>query len=175
LAGFYRNYPVWEKNVNTAFSLSKKGQTVLLIDKLEASLIILKSGKEHLIIPVELGENWMTDKSKAGDKATPEGIYKIKVKKDRSRTLYHKALLLDYPNKDDQIRYNQMVHLGKISEKSGIGGLIEIHGEGGKGIHWTDGCIALENSLMDIVFSQSNVNTPVIIVGARQTMEEYLN
>jgi hypothetical protein len=46
LAEFYRDYPVWEKNVKTAYQLSKKGQTVFLVDKLNASLIILKSGKE---------------------------------------------------------------------------------------------------------------------------------
>jgi murein L,D-transpeptidase YafK len=175
LADFYRDYPVWEKNVKTAYQLSKKGQTVFLIDKLNSSLIILKSGKDYMTIPVEFGANWMGDKMMAGDKATPEGIYKVQVKKDRSRTIYHKALLLDYPNKEDQKRYSQLVRSGKISRNKGIGSLIEIHGEGGKGIHWTDGCIAMENKDMDIVFSQSSVNTPVIIVGARQTLEEYLN
>jgi lipoprotein-anchoring transpeptidase ErfK/SrfK len=175
LAEFYRDYPVWEKNVKTAYQLSKKGQTVFLVDKLNASLTILKSGKEYKTIPVEFGENWMGDKMMAGDKATPEGIYKVQVKKDRSRTIYYKALLIDYPNREDQKRYNHLVQTGKISKNKGIGNLIEIHGEGGKGIHWTDGCIAMDNKDMDLVFSQSSVNTPVIIVGARQTLEEYLN
>jgi murein L,D-transpeptidase YafK len=175
LAEYYRDYPVWEKNVKTAYQLSKRGQTVFLVDKLNASLTILKSGKEYKTLPVEFGMNWMGDKMMAGDKATPEGIYKVQVKKDRARTIYHKALLIDYPNGEDQKRYNHLVRSGKISKGTGIGNLIEIHGEGGKGIHWTDGCIALDNKDMDIVFSQSSVNTPVIIVGARQTIEEYLN
>jgi tetratricopeptide (TPR) repeat protein len=175
LAEFYHDYPIWEKNVKTAYQLSKKGQTVILIDKLDASLTILKSGKEYKTIPVEFGANWMGDKMMAGDKATPEGIYKVQVKKDRSRTIYYKALLLDYPNREDEKRYNHLVRSGKISKSTGIGNLIEIHGDGGKGIHWTDGCIALDNKEMDLVFSQSSVNTPVIIVGARQTLEEYLD
>lgn len=175
LAEFYRNYPEWEKNTRMAYRLSSKGQTVFLIDKLDASLTILKSGKEYKMFRVEFGDNWMADKTMSGDKATPEGIYKVQVKKGRSKTKYHKALLIDYPNKEDRSRYNKLVQSGKIPKNTGIGGLIEIHGEGGKGIHWTDGCIAMENSEMDFVFSQCNVNTPVIIVGARQTLEEYLN
>lgn len=175
LATFYRDYPEWEKNMRTAYQLSKKGQTVFLIDKLDASLVILKAGREYKTFPVEFGSNWMGDKTVSGDKATPEGIYKVQVKKDRSGTKYHKALLLDYPNGEDRKRYNQLVRTGKISKSTGIGGLIEIHGEGGRGIHWTDGCVALDNKEMDVVYSQSSINTPVVIVGARQTLEEYLN
>lgn len=175
LVEFYSNYNVWEKNLKTAYQLSKKGQTVLLVDKLDASLTVLKSGNEFRKFRVEFGNNWMADKTRAGDKATPEGIYRVQAKKERSKTIYHKALLLDYPNKEDQKRYNQLVSSGKISKNTGIGGLIEIHGEGGKGIHWTDGCVALDNKEMDFVFSQCSINTPVIIVGASVPLEEYLN
>lgn len=175
LAEFYRKYPEWEKNMQMAYRLSSKGQTVILIDKLDASLTILKAGKEYKMFRVEFGGNWMADKIMSGDKATPEGIYKVQVKKGRSNTKYHKALLIDYPNMEDRSRFNKLVQSGRIPKNNGIGGLIEIHGEGGKGINWTDGCIAIENDEMDIVFNQCNVNTPVIIVGARQTFEEYLN
>lgn len=175
LAAFYRNYPLWEKDLQFAYQLSNKGQTVFLIDKMDASLTILKSGKEFKTFPVEFGNNWMGDKLMAGDKATPEGIYKIQNLKGLNRTKYYKALLLDYPNIEDRKRFNQQVNSGKISKKAYIGGLIEIHGEGGKGIHWTDGCIALGNKEMDVVFSHSSLNTPVVIVGARQTLEDYLN
>lgn len=175
LVEFYKDFPVWKKNVQYALNISKKGQTVFLVDKMDASLIVLKGGREFKKLPVEFGGNWMGDKAMTGDKATPEGIYKVQVKKKGSKTKYHKALLLDYPNKEDQKRYNELVRSGKIPAGKGIGGLIEIHGDGGRGIHWTDGCIALENSDMDVVYNLSAVNTPVIIVGSRQTMEEYLN
>lgn len=175
LAAFYKDYPLWKKNVQYAQNLSKKGQTVFLVDKMDASLIILRGGKEFKIFPVEFGDNWMGDKSMTGDMATPEGIYKVQTKKNGSKTKYYKALLLDYPNKEDQKRYKELVRTGKMPAGKSIGGLIEIHGEGGKGIHWTDGCIALENSDMDIVYSLSAANTPVIIVGSRQKLDEYLN
>ncbi len=171
---FYKDYPVWEKNIKLAYNLSQKGQTVLLIDKMDASLTVLKGGKEHKTYLVEFGDNWMGDKSMTGDKATPEGIYKVQEKKYGSKTRYYKALLIDYPNKDDKRRYQALVRSGKIPANRGIGGLIEIHGGGGKGVHWTDGCIALDNKEMDQVYLASSVNTPVIIVGSQKPMEEYL-
>jgi len=43
--------------------------------------------------------------------------------------------------------------------------LIEIHGEGGKGANWTQGCIALKNEDMDELFDLAQIGTPVTIVG----------
>jgi L,D-peptidoglycan transpeptidase YkuD (ErfK/YbiS/YcfS/YnhG family) len=175
LTDFFKNYPVWEKNAKLAYKLSKNGQTVILVDKIQSTLILLKGGKEFKSFEAEFGISWMGDKLHAGDKATPEGVYKVIEKKSGSRTKYHKALLINYPNNEDQRRYDRMVKSGEISRKTGIGGLIEIHGDGGKGVNWTDGCVALENKEMDVVFSQSAMNTPVIIVGSRVPLEEYLN
>ncbi len=175
LVEFYSNYPTWEKNTKLAYNLSKKGQTVILVDKIQSTLIILKGGKEFKTFTAEFGKSWMGDKLYAGDKATPEGVYKILEKKSRSKTKYHKALLINYPNNEDQRRFDKMVKSGEIPRKTHIGGLIEIHGDGGKGIHWTDGCIALQNSEMDAVYNQTSVNTTVVIVGSRLPLEDYLN
>jgi len=175
LVEFYKDYPTWEKNTKLAYNLSKKGQTVILVDKIQSSLILLKGGKEVKTFSAEFGKSWMGDKLYAGDKATPEGVYKVVEKKSNGRTKYHKALLINYPNNEDQNRYNKMVKSGEISKKTHIGGLIEIHGDGGKGVHWTDGCVALENSEMDAVFKLASVNTTVIIVGSRLPLEDYLN
>ncbi len=175
LLEFYNNYPTWEKNIKLAYNLSKKGQTVILVDKIQSSLIILKNGKEVKTFSAEFGKSWMGDKLYAGDKATPEGVYKVVEKKSRAKTKYYKALLINYPNSEDQRRYDKMVRSGEISRKTHIGGLIEIHGDGGKGVHWTDGCVALENSEMDEVFNHASVNTTVVIVGSRLPLEDYLN
>ncbi len=175
LRDFYSGFPEWEKNYQLARALSKKGQPVILIDKMQSTCTLLKSGKEVKSFSAEFGPNWMGDKMRSGDRATPEGVYKITAKKNGSGTKYNKALLLDYPNKQDKVRFNQMRKSGKLAKNVSIGGLIEIHGGGDKGIHWTDGCIALANKDMDAVFTLCTVNTPVIIIGSRQTMEEYLS
>lgn len=175
LLDFYKDYPIWQKNTTLAYNLSKKGQTVILVDKIQSTIVILKGGKEFKTFPAEFGKSWMGDKLYAGDKATPEGVYKVMEKKSKAKTKYYKALLINYPNNEDQQRFNRMVKSGEISRRTNIGGLIEIHGDGGKGVNWTDGCIALENNEMDVVYNQCSVNTPVIIVGSRLPLEDYLN
>lgn len=175
LVDFYKNYPEWDRNTKLAYRLSKSGQTVILVDKIQATCMILKGGKEIKSFTAEFGKNWIGDKNYSGDKATPEGVYKILDKKSNGRTKYYKALLIDYPNGEDRERFQRMVRSGEISKRTKIGGLIEIHGDGGRGAHWTEGCIALTNKEMDVIYSHVSINTPVIIVGSREPLEAYLN
>ncbi|MCB9069627.1 MAG: hypothetical protein H6629_17725 [Calditrichae bacterium] len=64
-------------------------------------------------------------------------------------------MLINYPNELDRRRFNAAKSTGDLSQKAQIGGLIEVHGDGGKGFHWTDGCIALTNTDMDQVFQKA--------------------
>jgi L,D-peptidoglycan transpeptidase YkuD (ErfK/YbiS/YcfS/YnhG family) len=73
--------------------------------------------------------------------------------------------MLDYPNPEDRARYRALVRSGRVSRRHGIGGDIEIHGKGGRGQDWTQGCVALENSDMDDLVPRVRVGTPVTIVG----------
>jgi murein L,D-transpeptidase YafK len=108
-----------------------------------------------------------------GDKATPEGMYKIVNK--YTGTKYNNALLLDYPNEEDVIRFNREKSKGLIPRNTKIGNGIEIHGSGGKGVDWTEGCIALEDDEMAIVFRLASVGTPVTIVGSLRSFNEILS
>jgi hypothetical protein len=73
--------------------------------------------------------------------------------------------MLDYPNERDKERFRKAVQRGEIARGASIGGLIEIHGEGGRGGDWTDGCVALTNNEMDDLFDRVSVGTLVTIVG----------
>ncbi|HSD26878.1 MAG TPA: L,D-transpeptidase, partial [Vicinamibacteria bacterium] len=42
---------------------------------------------------------------------------------------------------------------------------IEIHGEGGRGQNWTEGCVALSNPDIDDLYGRVGVGTRVTIVG----------
>ncbi|MBE0650899.1 MAG: L,D-transpeptidase family protein [Bacteroidales bacterium] len=174
LEDYFRDYHLWLKNARLARSLSSRGQTVILVDKLAATCSVLKSGKTLETFHAEFGQNWTGDKIRRGDKATPEGVYKIIRKKDHGNTKYYKSLLLNYPNNEDKARFTALIKKGNIPKNSKIGSLIEIHGDGGKGVSWTDGCIALSNADMDKVFQQCRVSTPVIIIGSERTLNEYL-
>jgi len=52
--------------------------------------------------------------------------------------------------------------------------MIEIHGNGGKGVDWTEGCVALRDSDMNIVYRYVKVGTPVTIVGSMQDIDKVL-
>lgn len=171
---FYIGYPDWKKNAKYARELSSRGQLVILVNKLEATAYVLKSGKTIAKFKTEFGKNWMGDKMVMGDHATPEGIYKVTQKKSGSKTKYYKALMLNYPNEEDIKRFDKLKKNGIISKKSKIGGLILIHGKGGKGVNWTEGCVALDNDDMDKIYNMVSINTPVIIIGSEQTLNEYL-
>jgi len=50
---------------------------------------------------------------------------------------------------------------GELPPSVAIGGLIEIHGEGGRGRDWTRGCVALANPDIEDLFKRVEIGTPV--------------
>jgi len=69
----------------------------------------------------------------------------------KSASKYHKALLLDYPNADDRAESREPGATATCGWSKNRR-VIEIHGEGGRNQDWTDGCVALANGDMDLVF-----------------------
>lgn len=176
LEEYFSSWPHWNKIVEEAVSASaRQGSTVIIVDKLAHQLRVYKNGKVSAEFPVEFGPNWMGQKLHKGDQATPEGVYQVTQKKDRRHTIYYKALLINYPNHDDRVRYRKNIDAGRFSHKLDIGGSIEIHGHGGRGVDWTNGCVALANKDMDVVFSQAGEKTPVVIVGSVEPLEKYIS
>ena len=124
---------------------------------------------------VVFGKNWIGDKQYAGDRATPEGMYMVTKKKGIRETGYHKALMINYPNDEDRAQFAERKRKGLLSRNSRLGGLIEIHGEGGKGGDWTMGCVALTSDNMDELFNRLAPGSPVTIVGSMVSLGELLN
>jgi L,D-peptidoglycan transpeptidase YkuD (ErfK/YbiS/YcfS/YnhG family) len=156
----------WQHWANETIAHSRRdGSTVILVDKLNRRLDLYRGGVLVRSYPAELGANGLRRKQHSGDRATPEGIYRVVDLKSGHRTKYYKALLIDYPNEDDRARFEAARRRGAIPWRVGIGSLIEIHGAGGEGRDWTDGCVALTNQDMDEVFAASRLGTLVTIVG----------
>jgi hypothetical protein len=173
---YFENYDAWKSLVDRSIKESKRARSVLLVvDKFARECSVYTSGSLKSRFSIELGKNWIGDKARQGDKATPEGSYSITEKLKGSKTKYYKALLLNYPNEEDRKRFDAAVKAGTIPNGTHIGGEIEIHGDGGKGTDWTDGCVALENSEMDKLFNSVSVGTKVIIVGSTKSLEEVKN
>jgi L,D-peptidoglycan transpeptidase YkuD (ErfK/YbiS/YcfS/YnhG family) len=162
----------WRRLAEDTVSESRRrGTTAVLVNKLARRLTLLKKGREVAVYEIGLGKYGLSDKLCAGDEATPEGRYKI-VKKN-AQSHYYKALLLDYPNESDKKRFAQAKKKGLIPAGAAIGGLIEIHGGGKDSL--TNGCVGVENSVMDSLFPEVSVGTVVTIVGSLESAEKLLS
>jgi hypothetical protein len=172
LSNYFEGLAKWRRWSDETIAWSRNNDaTVIVIDKFAQKLYLYNDGNLKKTYSAELGPHWIGTKQYTGDKATPEGRYHITKKKRNHDTKYYKALLINYPNDEDRERYSANVRKGSIPRR-GIGNLIEIHGGGGKGINWTDGCIALTNDEMDRIFELVSVGTPVTIVGSLRSLQE---
>lgn len=126
---------------------------------------------------VDLGLAPVGDKEREGDRKTPEGIFYIPRLLPASE--YYKAFLLSYPDIADATRgrdqglitqseYNAIVsaqnNRTEPPQNTNLGGLIEIHGEGGAGQDWTWGCIAVANSVIDILWPVLGVGDTIVVL-----------
>jgi len=176
LKNYFKSFKQWKTWIDKTIKDSRRsGSYSIIIDKFSRKLYVYQKGVKKMEFNAELGKNWVGDKRVKGDHATPEGMYKITKKLDSRKTKYHKALLLDYPNTEDLARFKAEIAKGSLPSSSRIGGLIEIHGNGGKGIDWTEGCVALTDREMDIIYKVTVPGTPVTIVGSMTDLPEILN
>jgi hypothetical protein len=167
LKNYFKSYTLWRSWVEKTINDSRKNNDYsIIIDKFSRKCFVYLNGTRKWEFDAELGTNWVGDKRRKGDKATPEGMYKIAKIFDSRKTKYYKALLLDFPNEEDMTKFRSDIAKGLLPRSAKIGGLIEIHGNGGKGIDWTEGCVALTDKEMDVLFKFAEVGTPVTIVGS---------
>ncbi len=170
---YFSYFNTWKSQQEEMIKHSKENQCVaLVVDKFSRICLVYKSGKLIHEFEAELGANWIGFKRYKGDMATPEGLYHITKRKTGKSTKYHKALLINYPNDDDKKRFVEAKAKKQIPARADIGGLIEIHGHGGRGADWTEGCVALENKDMDKLFSLCPEGTRLAIVGSLKPFSE---
>jgi L,D-peptidoglycan transpeptidase YkuD (ErfK/YbiS/YcfS/YnhG family) len=176
LKEYFDNFSKWKSWVNQTIQLSAHNRTTaFVVDKIQHKGYLYSNGKLSKEYDIELGRNWVGDKQYAGDKATPEGMYRVTRKKGSRDTRYYKALMINFPNEEDLNQFADKKRKGLVSRNSKLGGLIEIHGDGGKGSDWTNGCVALTNESMDEVFNRLSPGSPVTIIGSMITLAELLN
>ena len=136
---------------------------LVLVDKSDRELSLLSTNKKVLAsFPVVFGDNPVGHKQREGDERTPEGRYTLDWRNPNSS--YYLSVHVSYPNKDDVA----------AAEARGEdpGGMIMVHGQpNGLGWlapvmqqrDWTDGCIALTNAHMDVVWNHVPNGTPIVI------------
>lgn len=157
----------WQRMARETIEWSRTHHTTaIVVSKAERSLTLYRGGQKVSTYPVRLGFNGIKEKRYQGDGATPEGRYRVAVKRGRGQTQYYRALLLDYPNQEDRRRFLTDRKKGRIPAFRNIGGQIEIHGADNELMAQTLGCVMLENPQMAALFDRVDNGTPVTIVGA---------
>lgn len=139
-------------------------QTIDLVRvlKSERKLQLLAASVVQQEFNVALGGSPVGHKQREGDQKTPEGSYVLDYKK--SDSAFYKAIHISYPNAQDIARAK--------AEGVSPGGQIMIHGQkNGMGrlsavtqkYDWTNGCIALTDADMDVVWKSVRPGTPIEI------------
>jgi murein L,D-transpeptidase YafK len=176
LRDYFGNFPKWRNWVDETIRKSAQNNNyAFIVDKIKHRGYLYYDGRQVKEYEIELGRNWIGDKEYAGDNATPEGMYRVTGKKGYGGSRYHKALMINYPNDEDRAQFSEKKRKGMLTRGSRLGGLIEVHGDGGKQSDWTSGCVALRNENMDELFSRMSPGSPVTIVGSFISLSELLN
>lgn len=115
--------------------------------------------------PIALGPQPIGHKQRAHDKRTPEGLYFIDYRNEAS--LFFLSLHISYPDARDQRNADR--------QRFDPGGDIVIHGEpndadqrrllseAANQRRWTDGCIAVSNQAMVVLWQSVDEGTPILI------------
>ena len=99
---------LWRRKVDETIRESKlRGGYAIVVSKVDRQLYLYKAGRLVRTFPVGLGSRSVSDKLFAGDRATPEGKYRITKKLARSK--YYKALLINYPNEEDRRQFEKKI------------------------------------------------------------------
>jgi lipoprotein-anchoring transpeptidase ErfK/SrfK len=157
----------WQAIARQTVEWSRANQsTAIVVSKADRQLILYKNGRKVLSYSVRLGFNGIREKQFQGDGATPEGRYRVTAMRGNGETQFFRALVLDYPNREDRRRFQLAKQAGMIAQAKSIGGQIEIHGGESELMSQTLGCIMLDNPHMSTLFAHVSPGTPVTIVGA---------
>ncbi|MDQ0422923.1 murein L,D-transpeptidase YafK [Peteryoungia aggregata LMG 23059] len=134
----------------------------IVVDKSDRRLDLMQGEAVMATFAIALGGAPEGHKGEEGDQRTPEGHYVIDWRNDRSG--YHLSLHISYPDAADIARAE--------AEGKDHGGMIMIHGQRNalgwlafltQRFDWTDGCIAVTNADMDIIWNTVPDGTPIEI------------
>lgn len=140
----------------------------IIIDKSDYELKVFDDEGWYATYPVVFGSKDLGDKEREGDKKTPDGNFRIILKKIHPK--WGPEMLLDYPNEESYRRFNERKQKGQISKSAKIGGGIAVHatrpGEEwtvDNFYNWTDGCVSVKYTEMKDLYSYIPVGTKVTI------------
>ncbi|CAN5867733.1 hypothetical protein BH11BAC4_BH11BAC4_02820 [soil metagenome] len=140
----------------------------IIVDKSDYELKVYDDEGWYATYPIVFGSKDLSDKMREGDRRTPDGKFKVILKKIHKN--WGPELLLDYPNDQSYQRFNERKAKGLIPKTAKIGDGIAIHATRPQEewtidnfYNWTDGCVSVKYTEMKDLFSYIPVGTPVTI------------
>ncbi len=140
----------------------------IIVDKSDYELKVYDDEGWYATYPIVFGSKDLSDKMREGDRRTPNGKFKVILKKIHPK--WGPELLLDYPNNDSYVRFNERKAKGILPKGSKIGNGIAIHATRPEEewtidhfYNWTDGCVSVKYTEMKDLFGYIPVGTPVTI------------
>jgi murein L,D-transpeptidase YafK len=140
----------------------------IIVDKSDYELKVYDEDGWYATYPVVFGGKDLGDKMKEGDRKTPNGSFKIILKKIHPK--WGPELLLDYPTPTSYQRFKDRKQKGLIPKNARIGDGIAIHATRPEEewtidnfYNWTDGCVSVKYTEMKDLFSYIPVGTSVTI------------
>lgn len=166
---FVKKNPVTHvKTLPSVPAITADNPYYIIIEKKDYELKVYDAEGWYATYPVVFGGKDLGDKMKAGDRKTPDGHFKVVLKKIHPQ--WGPELLLDYPNDMSIQKFNQRKANGQIPRDARIGDGIAIHATRPQEewtvdnyYNWTDGCISVKYTEMKDLFSYIPVGTPVTI------------
>ena len=140
----------------------------IIVDKSDYELKVYDEEGWYATYPIVFGSKDLSDKMKEGDKLTPDGNFKVILKKIHPK--WGPELLLDYPNDISFQKFNDRKAKGVLVKTAKIGNGIAIHATRPSEewtidnfYNWTDGCVSVKYTEMKDLFSYIPVGTSVTI------------
>jgi murein L,D-transpeptidase YafK len=131
--------------------------TLVQVQKANRKMYLLHGSEVLKSYDIRLGFAPAGHKEVEGDGKTPEGTYLITHRNPNSA--FHLSLGISYPDEEDR----------RVAEALGQspGGDIFIHGGPRRKVSaqdWTEGCIAVTDREMEVIYSMVNPGTPIQIL-----------
>ncbi len=140
----------------------------IIVDKSDYELKVYDDEGWYATYPIVFGSKDLSDKMREGDKKTPDGNFKVILKKMHPK--WGPELLLDYPNNISFQKFSERKSKGLLPSNAKIGGGIAIHATRPQEewtvdnfYNWTDGCVSVKYTEMKDLFSYIPVGTRVTI------------
>jgi len=140
----------------------------IIVDKSDYELKVYDDEGWYATYPIVFGSKDLSDKMREGDKRTPNGKFKVILKKIHPK--WGPELLLDYPNQESYEKFKIRKQEGLIPKNARIGGGIAIHATRPQEewtvdnfYNWTDGCVSVKYTEMKDLYSYIPVGTEVTI------------